>query len=30
MLDKTKENILYQLFLDIDDFMQALGVYQAK
>ena len=30
MLDKTKENILYQLFMDIDDFMQALEAYQAK
>lgn len=30
MLDKTKENILYQLFLDIDDFMKAFELYQAK
>lgn len=30
MLDKIKENILYQLFMDIDDFMKALESYQAK
>jgi len=30
MLDKTKEKILYQLFLDIDDFMKAFEWYQAK